>query len=63
MSKVGEYYRELEEMGIDPNHIRTLEKQCVECFKPTDNDNRMCDRCQEIVSNMNDFFPPNKKEE
>ena len=36
---------------------------CVECFRPTRNDNCICDKCQEIVSNMYDYFPTNEEDE
>ena len=36
--------------------------KCVECFKPLD-DGIICDRCQEIVSNMPDYFPINEGDE
>lgn len=29
---------------------------CVECFKPLEN-GHICENCQGIVSNMNDYFP------
>ena len=37
--------------------------KCVECFRSTPNDNRLCDKCQEIVSNMYDYFSPKKEED
>ena len=57
MSKVGEYYRELEEMGIDPNYIITIEEKkmlcdgdCGNCYHEKDLDrncegNYMCNDC------------------
>ena len=37
--------------------------KCVECFRLTSNDNRICDKCQEIISNMYDHFSTNEEEE